>query len=139
MAQGHKYRAIGARMPKGILLVGPPGTGKTLLHVLSLAKSMQSLSPQQLLDLLINGSEMGQQKYASFLVKHVMLSKVVPLRKQLFLLMNSMRLALSAVAQLIIVAIQNTVLQLMSSLISSMDLSKMILYLSLPQRIDTRT
>ena len=26
-----KYKAIGARMPKGALLVGPPGTGKTLL------------------------------------------------------------------------------------------------------------
>ncbi len=26
-----KYREIGARMPKGALLVGPPGTGKTLL------------------------------------------------------------------------------------------------------------
>ena len=26
-----KYAAIGARMPKGALLVGPPGTGKTLL------------------------------------------------------------------------------------------------------------
>lgn len=26
-----KYRDIGARIPKGILLVGPPGTGKTLL------------------------------------------------------------------------------------------------------------
>ena len=26
-----KYREIGARVPKGILLVGPPGTGKTLL------------------------------------------------------------------------------------------------------------
>ena len=27
----HKYISIGARIPKGVLLIGPPGTGKTLI------------------------------------------------------------------------------------------------------------
>jgi cell division protease FtsH len=31
LANGDKYRKLGAKIPKGILLVGPPGTGKTLL------------------------------------------------------------------------------------------------------------
>ena len=31
VANARKYAAVGARTPKGILLVGPPGTGKTLL------------------------------------------------------------------------------------------------------------
>ena len=31
LKHGDKYASIGARIPKGVLLVGPPGTGKTLL------------------------------------------------------------------------------------------------------------
>lgn len=31
LKNGDKYRSIGAKIPKGVLLVGPPGTGKTLL------------------------------------------------------------------------------------------------------------
>merc|ERR1712244_123783 len=31
LKQPDKYTVVGAKIPKGILLVGPPGTGKTLL------------------------------------------------------------------------------------------------------------
>ncbi len=31
LQQAEKYKRLGARIPKGVLLVGPPGTGKTLL------------------------------------------------------------------------------------------------------------
>ena len=31
MKNPQKYKEVGARTPKGVLLVGPPGTGKTLL------------------------------------------------------------------------------------------------------------
>ena len=31
LKEPQKYVKVGARIPKGVLLVGPPGTGKTLL------------------------------------------------------------------------------------------------------------
>lgn len=48
MKKPAKYKAIGAKLPKGALLTGPPGTGKTLLAkvktYLKLSKRISSIS-----------------------------------------------------------------------------------------------
>ena len=40
-----KYTKVGARIPKGVILVGPPGTGKTLLAKLLPGKRAFRFSP----------------------------------------------------------------------------------------------
>ena len=47
-----KYTALGARIPKGVLLVGPPGTGKTLLAKAVAGEAGVQFCPYRALTLL---------------------------------------------------------------------------------------
>lgn len=48
-----KFTAVGACIPKGVLLVGPPGTGKTLLPRQLLGKLVFHFSQYQVRSLLV--------------------------------------------------------------------------------------
>lgn len=90
-----RYTAIGAKIPKGVLLVGPPGTGKTLLAkaVAGEAKvPFFSISGSDFVEMFVGvGASRVRDLFAQA-------KKMLPV---LYLLMKLMRLAASAVRVLV--------------------------------------
>lgn len=90
-----RYTAIGAKIPKGVLLVGPPGTGKTLLAkaVAGEAKvPFFSISGSDFVEMFVGvGASRVRDLFA----------QAKKMRPVLYLLMKLMRLAASAVRVLV--------------------------------------
>lgn len=90
-----RYTAIGAKIPKGVLLVGPPGTGKTLLAkaVAGEAKvPFFSISGSDFVEMFVGvGASRVRDLFA----------QAKKMRPALYLLMKLMRLAASAVQVLV--------------------------------------
>lgn len=90
-----RYTAIGAKIPKGVLLVGPPGTGKTLLAkaVAGEAKvPFFSISGSDFVEMFVGvGASRVRDLFA----------QAKKMRPVLYLLMKLMRLAASVVRVLV--------------------------------------
>lgn len=90
-----RYTAIGAKIPKGVLLVGPPGTGKTLLAkaVAGEAKvPFFSISGSDFVEMFVGvGASRVRDLFA----------QAKKMRPVLYLLMKLMRLVASAVRVLV--------------------------------------
>ena len=92
-----KFNALGARIPKGVLLVGPPGTGKTLLAKATAGEAgvpFYSISGSDFIELYVG---VGHPVYVTFLKRQRKLPR------QLSLLTKLTPLAVSVVQVLAVV------------------------------------
>jgi cell division protease FtsH len=76
-----RFTAVGARIPKGVLLVGPPGTGKTLLGKVIAGEAgvpFFSISGSEFIEMFVGVGASRVQDLLSYLPRRLLEKPVSP-------------------------------------------------------------